>query len=377
MRLLDRYLLRELVVPFAYCLAGFLIFWVSTDLLNQMSEYQKLRLRARDLVELYGALSPGILVMTLPIAFLLALLYALTHHARHHELTAIRAAGVSLFRMSLPYLGMGLLLSVLVGILGEFWVPIFNDKAEEIQARHQTDKKVSSSKRQWEAKLAYYNPMARRWWFVESYHRFTGEMVRPRVVWMPIDSGQIDIIAERGVWTNGVWVFTRVHRLTFPFPLVPGAEPAREELAELSMPEFEESPDQFRSEIKMSRLLNFKQARKTYFSIREILEYYELHPAGIPPALRAVLDTKLHGQMAAPWTSLVVVPIALAFGARSGRRNVAVGVASSIFICFAYFVLQQISLALGGGGHVAPWMAAWAPNVVFGLTGMILCWRLR
>src|SRR5689334_24297560 len=100
MRLLDRYLLRELILPFAYCLAGFLIFWVSADLLAQMSEYQKDRLKPRDLLDLYLVLTPGILVMCLPIAFLLALLYALTNHARHHELTAIRAAGVSLFRLS-------------------------------------------------------------------------------------------------------------------------------------------------------------------------------------------------------------------------------------------------------------------------------------
>ena len=143
------------------------------------------------------------------------------------------------------------------------------------------------------------------------------------------------------------------------------------------MREFWETPEQIRSEIKIGRLRSFKMARKTHLSIREILDYYDLHPAGVPPALRAVLDTKLHGQIAAPWTSLVVVAIALPFGARSGRRNVAVGVASSIFICFAYFVLQQLSLALGGGGHVPAWIAAWAPNFLFGLTGLILSWRMR
>ena len=46
--------------------------------------------------------TPELLVLVLPVAFLLALLYALTNHARHHELTAIRAAGVSLWRLALP-----------------------------------------------------------------------------------------------------------------------------------------------------------------------------------------------------------------------------------------------------------------------------------
>ena len=48
---------------------------------------------------------PEILVLVLPLALLLALLYALSNHNRHHELTAIRAAGVSLWRMAAPLFG--------------------------------------------------------------------------------------------------------------------------------------------------------------------------------------------------------------------------------------------------------------------------------
>ena len=46
-------------------------------------------------------------------------------------------------------------------------------------------------------------------------------------------------------------------------------------------------------------------------------------------------------------------------------------------ICFAYFVLQQLALALGTGGYVLPWIAAWAPNGLFAITGLALTWRVR
>jgi len=377
MRLLDRYLLRELIVPFIYCLAGFLIFWVSCDLLARMSEYQKLLLRPKDLVELYFVMAPGILVLTLPVAFLLSLLYALTNHARHNELTAMRAAGVSLARLALPYLAVGFVLSLVVFALGEFWVPQGNDEADEILARHQTDQKTTTRQRQWEPKVGYYNTIERRWWLVENYHLFSGEMIRPNVIWLTTNHTRIDIFAEHAAWTNGVWVFTNVHRFTYPDPPRPGEEPVQEAIAELSLPEFRESPDQIRSSIKINRLRSFKLARRTQLSIREILEFYRLNPVGIPATLKSVLDTKLHGQVASPWTCLVVVAIALPFGARPGRRNVAVGVASSIFICFAYFILLRLCLALGGGAHLPAWLAAWAPNVAFGLVGFILSWRLR
>ena len=40
MRLLDRYLLRELLVPLLYCLAGFQIFWTAFDLFGNLKDYQ-------------------------------------------------------------------------------------------------------------------------------------------------------------------------------------------------------------------------------------------------------------------------------------------------------------------------------------------------
>ena len=59
----------------------------------------------------------------LPAALLLALLYALTNHARHQELTAMRAAGQSLWRLCFPYLAVGVFFSVLLFLLNEQWLP--------------------------------------------------------------------------------------------------------------------------------------------------------------------------------------------------------------------------------------------------------------
>ena len=128
MRLLDRYLLRELLTPLGYCLGGFLLFWVSSDLFVSLGEFQKKELLPLDILEYYLVILPEFLVLVLPIALLLALLYALTNHARHHEITAIRAAGISLWRLSLPYFGVGLLTSLALFAANEFWVPVSDDQ---------------------------------------------------------------------------------------------------------------------------------------------------------------------------------------------------------------------------------------------------------
>src|SRR5437773_12514194 len=135
MRLLDRYLLRELLIPFGYCLVGFLIFWVSFDLFADLANFQKLRLTVPDVLAYYVVKTPEMLVIVLPIAFLLALLYSLTDHARHHELTAMLAAGVGLARLALPYFATGLLLSGAAFAVNELWVPSCLDASEHILAR--------------------------------------------------------------------------------------------------------------------------------------------------------------------------------------------------------------------------------------------------
>ena len=91
----------------------------------------------QDIIEYYLVSLPDILVLVLPIALLLAMLYALTNHARHQEITAIRAAGVSLWRIALPYLGVGFVASLALFAVNEFWVPSSDERAEAIWKRHQ------------------------------------------------------------------------------------------------------------------------------------------------------------------------------------------------------------------------------------------------
>ena len=106
----------------------------------------------------------------------------------------------------------------------------------------------------------------------------------------------------------------------------------------------------------------------------EVLDYLRLHRDDLTPRDAWWLRTQLQEQMAAPWTCVVVVLIAVPFGATTGRRNVFAGVASGIMICFGYFLLLRLGLALGSGGLLPAWVAAWMPNVTFALIGL---WMMR
>lgn len=145
---------------------------------------------------------------------------------------------------------------------------------------------------------------------------------------------------------------------------------------ELVFAELTETPRIIKSEIKISGIDSLKSLRKTQLSSLEIIDYLELHPR-LERKKYYSLRTMLHSRLATPWICLVVVFIAVPFGVLPGRRNVFVGVASSVFICFAFFITKELTIALGSGGYVPPWVAAWVPNILFATAGIVLMWRVR
>jgi lipopolysaccharide export system permease protein len=374
MRLLDRYLLRELLVPLLYCLGAFLIAWAAFDLFADLDKFQERKMLTIDIAEYYLVKLPEFLVFSLPIALLLAVLYALTNHARHNEITAIRAAGVSLWRLSLPYFLVSLVCSLSLLAMNELWVPESLDRAEGILQRHVPPLPGAPLPGQ-VRNLGFSNARGHRVWQIGAYDLNTGEMFNPQVIWTRQDGSRLWLKADRGAHTNGGWVFSNARQFletgepgSMPLPLL--------QTNRLFVSDFDETPEQIRSEVKLSSSLNLRTAKKADVPITEILNYLRLHPQ---PSRRdgAWLYTKLHGRLAAPWTCIVVVLIALPFAAASGRRNLFVGVASSIVICFVYFIVQQVGLALGTGMFLAPWLAAWLPNLLFSCAGLLLTARVR
>jgi lipopolysaccharide export system permease protein len=374
MRLLDRYLLRELLVPLLYCLVGFFVFWVMLDLVSELSSLQEAKLSGPEIVEYYVVKSPGQVVVVLPIALLLGLLYTLSNHARHNEITAIRAAGVSLWRLSLPYFCTGFVLSLTLFVLNEFFVPDSENRAAQVRQRHGTGKR-SGTERGHVRNLGFTNARDQREWLIGVYNVEAAQMVNPQVIWTLPDGSQRWLKAARAEYTNDCWTFfdAREYRTD---PAENAAPVPSQDTNVLACPEFTETPDQIRSEIKIANRMGLSTSRQADLPLADIFDYLRFHPH--PKRSDAWwLYTKLHGRMAVPWTCLVGVLIALPFGAASGRRNVFVGVASSIGIAFAFLLLMRVSLMLGESGLLPAWLAGWLPNLIFGFTGLWLTARTR
>lgn len=374
MRLLDRYLLREFLIPLGYCLGGFLIFWIAFDLFSELHGMQEKHLLARDIAEYYVFKAPEFFILVLPIALLLALLYALTNHVRHNEITAIRSAGVSLLRICLPYLALGFLASVLLFALDEFCVPQTAEIAQQILYRRD-QRRLTSRERQQVRNLEFSNFRDGRLWHASVYDVRTGEMLNPRIEWHRTDGSWLTIYADRGIRTNGVWTFWNVRQylMTPTNSVGPSRLP---DLAVKSFAQFSETRRMIKSEINITDLLAIRSTRRADIPVWELLNYLRLNP-GLRGRDRAWIETKLQGRLAGPWACLVVVLVAIPFATASGRRNVFVSVAASIFFCFAYFTLQQFGFAFGAADFIPAWLGAWFPGLFFVTIALAMLPRVR
>jgi lipopolysaccharide export system permease protein len=372
MRLHDRYLLRELLTPLAFCLGAFLIFATVFFFMKELDTIQEKKLGLMDIAAYCGVSLVEFFVIVLPILLLLALLYALAQHTRHNEINALRAAGVGLWRLCLPYFAVGLLATGIYFALNELVVPNCGRWAQQILDRHvKAENDPQNSPR---VAKGFSNPRAHRLWQFFEYDEPSTRMQNLTVTWTLPNGSWRALQADHAVRTNGIWTFFNVE-LYAQANAHTNLEPECFTNV-LAMPEFDETPERIRLLLKFGDAQTLHGTGTADIPLRELWEFMQHNP-GLRPEDARALATKFYGRLAEPWECLVVVLVAIPFGAQSGRRNLFFGVAGSIFIGFLYIVLQRISLALGMNGELPGWLAAWLPNLIFATLGVVLTLRAR
>ena len=152
-RLLDRYVLQNFLQAYLYCIAAFISIWLIFDISDNISTFLDDRISLGMVVNYYLTQVPQILVILLPISLLLALLFSLGRMSRTNEIVSMLTAGVSVPRLLLPLIVMGLLTAGVSGALNyslaphaeqakknyfdgvrggvrEFWGQIFRNRAD-------------------------------------------------------------------------------------------------------------------------------------------------------------------------------------------------------------------------------------------------------
>lgn len=359
MRLLDKYVLKNFLIPFLLCFFGFLAIWLVFDLADNASDFIEGKVGFGFIVQFYATQIPQFVMISLPMGFLLALLYALSRMSRANEIVAMLTAGESLVRLLMPLMLFGLLLTGISAFLNYEMAPHAESSRKllmkSIGKKREKDHFVFSH--------PFRNRSDHRMWYIERMPKPIKE--RSRLEGVHIIQQQADGVitrkwyAREARYTPGtkVWVLTKGKTVEFNED---GDIISETPWKALEIPNWRETPWRIASSNLDSDDLSVPELRD-----------YLYHNSDFPDDKLAPYRTQLHYRWALPWTCFIVVFLA-PLGIMYSRRGVWAGVAGAVLFFAGNTFFSYFMLALGKGARVSPFTAAWTSNIIFIVIGVYL-----
>jgi lipopolysaccharide export system permease protein len=359
MRILTRYVCRHFLRLFGLGLFSFLNIYLIVEFIERIDDFIEHQASLGNSAAYFLYKIPMILYLITPVAILLSAVLSLLILGRNNELTAMRACGVSLYRISAPILGMGILASGLLFLANEFVIPFTNKKVNQVfrvQIKKQAPRGVVRRDNIW------FRSEDRAIWNIRSFdpdqNLFKGVTLY-RLTPQHTLLERIDAKTVR--WERGGWKFLDGQLRTFG----DGMEPRTEAFAErlIQLPE---------------RPRDFKQVKKLpeEMSLVEIRHYIQGLRANGIDATKYTVD--MHAKLSFPLVGFIMALVGIPFSLKTARSGgLARSLGLTLFIGFSYFVLFYAGLSLGHAGTLPPPVAAWATNVLFIAAGLYMMASVR
>jgi lipopolysaccharide export system permease protein len=356
-RIFDRYLIKNFLVPFLYSMFGMVAVWLVYDLGEHANDFQEAHLSFESISRFYLTQIPFVIVTWMPLCVLLGLLYVLTRMSRRNEIVSMLSAGVSVPRVLLPLVLVGLLLTAGCTVLNYelgpkgLWASAYmlDEIAKGKVKNAQLDAHV------------FPNRTDHRIWFTQLLDAKNEQLRNVQVVQQDAGGAILWKIYGLNATYDGarkLWVFYngKVANMD-PDGNVTGEEFfAQKEIAGWS-----ETPWRLASSSLKGKYMTVPQ-----------LEHYLAENRDFPDANLAEFKTQMWYRFALPWNILVVVLVASPLCIAFSRRGTLGGVAGGLFLFIGLFSSSNVFLALGQGSRLSPIVAAWTPAIFFLLLGLFL-----
>ena len=347
--ILDRFIVSQMGNSFLFGVLVFSVLLVAGDLLFQVANLMIDKGVALGVViRLFVYKLPEVVVMTLPMASLLSSLLTFGRLSSQSEIVALRAAGISFRRIVKPVLVASALASLGAILLNETIVPLSNRAADNIM-RYEIARERPTLLREKVFLRDEGDGELRRVIYISRLRQNLGTM--EDIVVQEFEEGTMSriVTAARGSWRGGEWwledgktfevLQDRTVKLLFTFdrqklPLDLG--PA--EVAQTSQ----------------------RPAEMSAFQLWKHISIMNKQGANLAP-----LRVLFHLKLAVPWACVILAVLGASLGVGPHRSGAGVGLAMSVLIVFAYYVLMSFSRSFGEAGCLPPLVAAWAPNLVF------------
>jgi lipopolysaccharide export system permease protein len=359
MRLLDRYILGQLTVPFLIGLFTFVIIMLG-DVARQLgaillgSNVSPL-LIARYLM--YHA--PHALSWSMPVGMVVGVAMAVTMLANHGEITAIRAGGISFTRLCASIVAAGLVASIISFVAGEVLAPPASRRAREVLAQIGFAQPVAQEQRN----VFFRDDREQRLFYVGHMNPQTNELEQI-TIWQHDTQGRIRVIstAEWAEVRGSVWYLREGATVTIDASgdQVGAVESFREKEVTL-----------------WAALQDYYASKKTplEMSAGELGDMIgTLAPSGRDTQK---LQVEYHFKYSIPLACLIFAMVAAPVSFRFARHGSFVGVVIAVLVIFLYNGVRSWTLAFGLAGSLNPVLAGWIPDVLFGALGIGLLVKTR
>jgi lipopolysaccharide export system permease protein len=367
MRILDRYILKSILVIFIGTVCTFAFLFILIDMFGNLQDFISKKVGLDIIAQYYVSFLPSIVVQTSTMACLISVLFTYSSLNAHNEIIAIRASGMNFWQITRPALVFALFVSALVFLVNEKFVPQSSMVNQEI--RDTEIKVVPSQKGKGKPvihNLTFYG-LKNRLFFIDVFDPNTSELTGITIIGHDRHQNLVEkITALRGVWTGIAWKFYKC-QITSYSSTIPNAT----------------------TDVKIDdeKLMDIKETPKDYLRQRmdiSSMNLLQLHGyikrfAG-SGAIKTVnnLRVDMHQKITFPLRNFIIVLVGLPFALMSvGKRKAMTftSIAIALVIGFLYYVADAVGLALAKGGALLPWEGAWLTPILFTLTGIIIILR--
>jgi lipopolysaccharide export system permease protein len=361
MRILDRYILNSMLRVFLGCILIFLMLYVIIDLFSHLDEILKQRVDLNLLFTYYLNFLPFIFVQIAPLACLLGCLYTLGILNRNNEVVAMRTAGLSIFQITKTIIIFSCLISILVFLVNDKFVPQSEMTKQEI--KNQMERPSEESKEKSQAiitNLSIYG-LRNRLFFINRFILPENRMEGITILEQDnLANLRKKIVASYGIYEDELWHFYECVTYFFDEENRLKGEPT---YFPVQLMDITESPQDF-----------LKQRQSPEFmSLAQLSDYILRLSMSRAKAVVRNLRVDFYQRLFMPLTSLVIVFVGIPFSLIIRRR--ATGLSSlgiAIMVGFLYYVVNAVSIAFGKTGLFSPVLAASLSHIIFLVFGLYL-----
>jgi LPS export ABC transporter permease LptF/LPS export ABC transporter permease LptG len=351
--ILDDYVLRDFSLYLVMIYATFLTLFLVFTLFELLGDILRNQISPWVVGEYLLNVSPYFLYAIAPMGTLFAVVITLGLMQRSNEITAIKATGMSIYRIVVPVLVAAGIVAGGLFVLDQFYLPHTNKRQDAL--RNQIKGKPPQT---------YLNP-DRKWIFGQNSTIYYYQLFDPdRNQFGSLSAFQFDpktfvmqqrIYASRANWDENLqrWVCTQGWNRRLQGPAI--EHYGTFEVATFSA--FNEPPNYFKKEVVQSSEMSYSELQKYI---------HDLQQSGFDVVR---LKVQLHKKFAFPVIVLVMAVLAVPFSVSAGKRGAIAGVAVAAGIAVVYLSVSGLFEAMGNISQLPPVLAAWSPDLIFGLVG--------